>query len=41
MMAVLSRHYGADEEFASEAVGMSTIALVFAAPVWFTLVGFL
>ncbi len=41
MIAVLSRHYGADEEYASEAVSMSTIGLIFAAPVWFTLVTFL
>ena len=30
VIAVMARHYGADEEFASEAVGMSTVGLLFA-----------
>ena len=41
VIAVLSRNYGADEEYASEAVSMSTIGLIFAAPVWLTLVNFM
>ena len=38
VIAVMSRRYGADEEYASEAISMSTIGFVFAAPVWLTLV---
>ena len=41
VIAVMSRRYGADEEYASEAVSMSTIGLIFAAPVWLTLVNFM
>ena len=33
VIAVLARAHGADEEFASEAVGATTIGLVFALPV--------
>lgn len=32
VIAVMARHHGADEEFASEAVGMSTVGLIFALP---------
>jgi hypothetical protein len=37
-MAVLSRTYGADGEFASSAVGVSTVALIFVLPVLLTAV---
>jgi hypothetical protein len=37
-MAVLSRTYGADDEFASSAVGVSTVALIFVLPVLLTAV---
>ena len=40
-IAVLARQYGADEEYASEVVSMTTIGLIFAAPFWLTLVSFL
>ena len=38
VMAVLSRTYGADDEFASSAVGVSTVALIFVLPVLLTAV---
>lgn len=40
VIAVLARSYGADEEFASEAVGASTIGLIFALPVLLFIVNF-
>lgn len=33
VIGVLAKNYGADEAFCSEAVGISTIALLFALPV--------
>lgn len=40
VIAVLARAHGADEEFASEAVGATTIGLVFALPVLLFIVNF-
>lgn len=39
VLGVLSRNYGADDEFASSAVGLSTVAFLFVLPVLLTLVG--
>jgi hypothetical protein len=33
VLAVLAKNYGADDEFASEAVGVATIGVVFMVPV--------
>ena len=41
VIAVMARHYGADEEFASEAVGMSTVGLLFALPFVLVAVSFI
>ena len=40
VIAVLARAHGADEEFASKAVGATTIGLVFALPVLLFIVNF-
>ena len=32
VIAVLSKAYGGDEEFASEAIGASTVAMIFVLP---------
>ncbi len=39
--AVMARHHGADEEFVSEAVGMTTVGLLFVMPVLLVLVSFI
>lgn len=40
VLAVLSKNYGADEEYASEAIGASTIGILFALPVLLFIVNF-
>ena len=40
VLAVLSKTYGADEEYASEAIGASTIGIIFALPVLLFIVNF-
>ena len=40
VIAVLSKHYGADDAFASEAVGLSVVGLFFALPVLLVAVSF-
>lgn len=40
VIAVLARSYGADEDFVSEAVGASTVGLIFALPVFLFIVTF-
>lgn len=41
IIAVMARHYGADSEFVSEAVGVTTVGILFVMPVLLVLVSFI